>query len=62
MLTISGTSLDADEKVEVTVDGVPCLLQSYDEGSITCETLPKLLENSKVMYAGQHGLQRSFYN
>ena len=62
MLTISGTSLDGDEKVEVKVDGVPCLLQSYDETSIVCETLPKLLGDPKVLYAGEHGLQRSFYN
>ena len=41
MLTLTGTSLYGNEKVEVSVDGVPCLLQSFDATSITCETLPK---------------------
>ena len=36
MITITGQSLDANQKINVTVDDVPCLLQDYNATSIKC--------------------------
>ena len=36
MITITGTSLDGTDKINVTVDGEHCLLQSANQTSIVC--------------------------
>lgn len=58
-LVIKGTSLDGD--VTVTVDGVPCAVQSVGRREVTCVTGKKdlsIVTATPTSYAGQQGLTR----
>ena len=58
-LSITGTSLDGD--VTVTVDGVPCSVESTSQREVTCTTGKKDLSavvTTPSSYVGQQGLNR----
>ena len=59
-LTITGTSLDGSA-VTVTVDGLPCTVDSVSDTTVTCTTTKKVIDPAAVApasYVGAQGLTR----
>jgi hypothetical protein len=61
-LTIHGYGFNS-ENINITVDGVDCVVKNYRIDTVSCEVQPRWAPSDlNQTYMGSHGLRRKFWN